>query len=401
MHAATELIPPDEPERLAAVRRYEILDSPPDGAFDRLTAVAARHFDVPVSIVTIVDHDRIWFKSAHGVDGVSEIGRDPGLCASAIMQDDVWVVEEADRDPRTLANPLVAGGFGLRFYAGAPLTTHDGYNLGTLCVIDRVPRRITSEETAVLADLASIVVDELELRLAARRERERLEQTRADFLVTASHQLRTPLTAVLGAAKTLTRSHDSLPALEAELVAIIDSQSERLQEIVEKILVSAQLERGDLRLRLELHDPTAIASSAIGAVKPLAGGRTIVLDCDGTLPHVVADATRLRQVLVNLLENAVKYSPDPSRIELTVAQSGGRVRFVVADEGPGIPARDRRRVFEKFVRLDPHLSTGVAGTGLGLSIAREFVERMGGTVAVATATGGGAAFAVELPAASR
>jgi sigma-B regulation protein RsbU (phosphoserine phosphatase) len=158
----------DEEARLAAVGRYDVLDTPPDGAFDRVTALAARHFGVPIALVTIVDTDRIWFKSRHGLD-VQEISRDPGLCSSAIMQDGPWVVEDAAIDPRTLANPLVAGEMGLRFYAGVPLRTSDGFNLGTLCLIDQEPRHLTVTETETLADMAAIVMDQLELRLSARR----------------------------------------------------------------------------------------------------------------------------------------------------------------------------------------------------------------------------------------
>ena len=168
MSVPETLIPTDEAGRLAAVRRYDVLDTPPDGAFERITALAAKHFGVPIAIVSIVDSDRIWFKAHHGVD-VPEIGRDPGLCASAILGDGAWVVENAAADPRTLANPLVAGELGLRFYAGAPLTTHDGYNLGTLCVIDREPRAFSAADEATLTDLAAVVMDELELRLASRR----------------------------------------------------------------------------------------------------------------------------------------------------------------------------------------------------------------------------------------
>ena len=164
-----ELIPPNEPQRLAAVRRYDILDTPPDGTFDRIAALAARLFDVPIAIVSVVDGDRVWFKSRVGLPDVKQVERDPGLCASAILQSDPWIVTDATADPRTLANPLVAGEFGLRFYAGAPLTTHDGYNLGTVCVIDREPREVTAEESRHLSDLAGLVVDQLELRLAARR----------------------------------------------------------------------------------------------------------------------------------------------------------------------------------------------------------------------------------------
>jgi GAF domain-containing protein len=162
------LIPQNEQERLAAVRRYGILDTPKDGAFDRITRLAAAILEMPIAIVTIVDHDRIWFKSAEGLDGVEEIGRDPGLCASAILADEAWVIDDAKVDPRALANPLVAGEFGLRFYAGSALRTSDGYNLGTLCVIDKEPRTLSDEQVRVLDDLAALVVDELELRLAAR-----------------------------------------------------------------------------------------------------------------------------------------------------------------------------------------------------------------------------------------
>jgi GAF domain-containing protein len=161
------IIPANENARMEAVHRYDILDTPRDGTFDRITALVARLFEVPIAIVSVVDRDRIWFKSHHGIEA-TEIGRDPGLCASAILQEDLWVVENAPEDPRALTNPLVAGEFGLRFYAGAPLTTRDGYNLGTLCILDFKPRALTPEEAATLRDLAAVVVNDLEIRLESR-----------------------------------------------------------------------------------------------------------------------------------------------------------------------------------------------------------------------------------------
>lgn len=158
----------DEEGRMQAVRRYRILDTPEDGAFDRVAALAAKLFSVPVAIVSVVDHDRIWFKSHHGTD-VTQIGRDPGLCASAILQNDPWIVRNARMNPLTLANPLVAGEFGLQFYAGVPLRTPDGYNLGTFCILDREPREFTAEDTRTLQDLAAIVMNDLELRLHSRQ----------------------------------------------------------------------------------------------------------------------------------------------------------------------------------------------------------------------------------------
>lgn len=161
------LTPEKEEQRLAALERYDVLDTPPDGAFDRVTALVARQLQVPISIVSLVDEDRIWFKSHHGTEA-DEVGRDPGLCASAILQDEAWIVNDAAIDPRTLSNPLVAESFGLRFYVGIPLKTYDGHKLGTLCAIDRAPRKVTDEEIGLLRDLAYIVMNELELRLASR-----------------------------------------------------------------------------------------------------------------------------------------------------------------------------------------------------------------------------------------
>jgi sigma-B regulation protein RsbU (phosphoserine phosphatase) len=170
-----ELIPADEEQRLEAVRRYAVLDTPPDGALDRIATLAARILHTPVASVTIVDEDRIWFLASHGLDA-TETDRMPGLCASAILKDGPTVVTDAAVDPSTISNPLVAG-TGLRFYAAAPLITSDGYRLGTLNVIDHKPRDLSDDEVATLQDLAAMVVDELELRLAARR----IAETRAQL----------------------------------------------------------------------------------------------------------------------------------------------------------------------------------------------------------------------------
>src|ERR1700730_11791975 len=153
---------------MQAVRRYDVLDTPPEGAFDRVTPLPARRFDVPISIISIVDHDRIWFKSHHGLS-VEQIDREPGLCASGPLRSDPHILQDATKDIRSLANPLVAGDFGLRFYAGVPLRTQDGFNLGTLCVIDKEPRPVDQKQIDDLKDLASVVMDQMELRLSARQ----------------------------------------------------------------------------------------------------------------------------------------------------------------------------------------------------------------------------------------
>ncbi|MEJ7805673.1 MAG: histidine kinase dimerization/phosphoacceptor domain -containing protein [Telluria sp.] len=157
-----------EAQRMIAVQRYDVLDTPADGSFDHVTQVAARMMETPIAIISIVDTDRIWFKSHHGVE-VNQISREPGLCASAIMQNGPWLVNDAPLDARTMSNSLVAGDFGLHFYLGIPLETHDGFNLGTLCVLDFEPRTVSEDQIANLKSLARVVMDQLELRLTARQ----------------------------------------------------------------------------------------------------------------------------------------------------------------------------------------------------------------------------------------
>ncbi|MFV0458136.1 MAG: diguanylate cyclase [Actinomycetales bacterium] len=158
----------DERARLRSLHVYGILDTPADGAFDRVTELVAELMDVPVAVVSLVDHDRIWFKSHHGLE-VQQIDREPGLCASAILQDDFYEVTDASVDPRTLTNPLVAGEMGVRFYLGHPLTTPDGHNLGMLCVLDVEPREVTERDRQIIGTMAEVVMDQMNLRLSARR----------------------------------------------------------------------------------------------------------------------------------------------------------------------------------------------------------------------------------------
>ncbi|MFE9687574.1 PP2C family protein-serine/threonine phosphatase [Streptomyces sp. NPDC006285] len=194
-----------EAARMKAVRRYDILDTPPDGAFDRVAAMAARLFDVPVASVTIVDTDRIWFKAIHGLEGVAQIGRDPGLCGSAILRDDTLVIPDTLTDPAASTNPLVTGPLRVRFYAGAPIITSDGHRLGTVNILDTKPRLITEDDTETLADLAAMVLDAMELRLSGLRLL-REEQARRKGEEEARAQAEQDMEAITAFATTLQRT---------------------------------------------------------------------------------------------------------------------------------------------------------------------------------------------------
>jgi GAF domain-containing protein len=156
-----------ESDRIRAVARYDILDTPPDGAFDRVATIAAKLFGVPMATVSIVDRDRVWFKASLGLGGLRQVPRDADLCWSVVLDGKVCQVSDARSDPRTANHPLVTGEPGLQFYAGAPIITADGHRLGTVAVMDTEPHVATAEQLESLTDLAALVMDQLELRLSA------------------------------------------------------------------------------------------------------------------------------------------------------------------------------------------------------------------------------------------
>jgi PAS domain S-box-containing protein len=230
---------------------------------------------------------------------------------------------------------------------------------------------------------------------------ERLEKARRDFLATLSHELRTPLAAVFGATKTLL--HRELDAaMTTTLLRVIDSESERLGRILDDILAASRLDHGAVELETTSCDVVELTQGLIELERARTpDGTVLLLDEHGEIPAVACDPVKLRQVLLNLIDNAIKYSPDGGTVRVTLVPDGDVVRISVADEGLGIPADEQERIFEKFYRLDPDLSRGVGGTGLGLYISRELITRMHGRLSVGSEQGRGSVFTVEIPVAHR
>ena len=233
-------------------------------------------------------------------------------------------------------------------------------------------------------------------------EERRLEQLKADFIATVSHELRTPLAAVHGAAKTLLREDVDLGHdVSRQLLGLVSEQSDRLARMVEDILLASTLESPELELATEQVDVGDLAADAVAGARMQASEELVVeLAVAPSLPPVAADRDKLRQVLVNLVGNAVKYSPTGGCIEVEVKPDAGQVAVVVRDEGLGIAPSEQSRIFEKFYRADANMTRGVSGSGLGLYISRELVHRMGGTISVESEPGEGSTFVVTLPAAA-
>ncbi|HKD93282.1 MAG TPA: ATP-binding protein [Gaiellaceae bacterium] len=227
----------------------------------------------------------------------------------------------------------------------------------------------------------------------------RLEAIRAEFVATVSHELRTPLAALHGAALTLTTRGEELPEeTRGMLLAMIGKQSKRLASLVEDILLAGQLDAGSLRVEREPFNAAAVARAAVDEARQRAATKAMLrVSAAEDLPRVLGDEGRTHQVLANLIDNAVKYSPAGSRVDIDVKREQGRVRFSVRDRGPGIPRAEQEHVFEKFYRLDPDHRYGVGGSGLGLYICRQLVSSMQGRIWVEPAPRHGSIFTFELP----
>jgi signal transduction histidine kinase len=223
---------------------------------------------------------------------------------------------------------------------------------------------------------------------------------RNEFVSTVSHELRTPLAAIYGAAMTLRRADVSLVEEQREkLLEVVSGEADRLARTVNDILWASRLDADALSVSVRSCDPVALAQEVLGAQEAhLGDAHELLLEAGANLPQIAADPDKVGRVLINLVDNAVKYSPDGGRVTVRIESAGTRVRFSVADDGLGIPPAEQERVFEKFYRLDPNMNSGVGGTGLGLYICRELVRRMDGQIWVESAgLGAGSTFSVELP----
>ena len=395
----TDPQPQNEAARLAALHRYRILDSLPEEEYDDLTAIAAHICGTPMSLISLIDQDRQWFKSSFGLNR-QETPRDLAFCAYAIMEPrQPLVVPDARADPRFATNELVVEDPKLVFYAGVPLVTPEGYPLGTICVLDNQPRELGGEQLKALERLSRQVIQLLELRSALAeaetrsRERQEAYNTLRDFSHIIAHDLKAPIRNISQLSEMLREDYANLlPADGENLLQMIETRSGDATRMIDGVLRYSKVIRSLEDVR-ELVDVEELIGQVVRQLDVTA--RCGVTYC-GQVKVLNTSRIALLQVFQNLIGNAIKFNDkDECRIRVSCShETGACFTFTVEDNGPGIAAHYLTSVFALF-------NTGGAGRasghGVGLAIVKRLIEALGGTLSLVSEVGIGTTFTFTLP----
>ena len=395
-----------EVKRLDYIRGLQILDTHREQQFDDIAFLAASICDTPVALITLVDENRVWFKSSFGLT-ISEIPRESSFCRYAILQKETFLVPDALKDERFQKNPLVMSGLKLRFYAGVPLVVADELSIGTLSVLDTKERVLTLQQQETLNVLARQVVAFLESRRTLLDVTNELNinkelagsanRVKNSFLSNMSHEIRTPMTAILGMTDLLLSS--GLKQDQREYLSTIRSSGESLLTILNDILDFSKIESGNMGLERDVVDLRVCVEDTLEAVseKAHAQGNELLYVIDASVPgQIMGDGVRLRQILVNLINNAIKFTHN-GEIVLSIRSNGYvgsdlELLFSVKDTGIGIPKDKLESIFEAFTQVDSSVTRKYGGTGLGLVICSRLVNLMGGRIGVESTEGNGSKF---------
>lgn len=394
-------VPPHEPQRLATLRALEILDTPSEPTFDRLTRMACRTFGVPIALISLVDETRQWCKSHQGLDA-SQTPRSDAFCAYTILTPGLTLIRDALTDLRVSDSRLVTGAPGLRFYAGVPLLASNGQAIGAFCVLDTRPREWDHANDSMLEDFAASAMEAIECRIAMRRSVEAQHAKRL-FAANISHEIRTPLNVIQGNAELLAQRSLSPGHAHAALEAI-GRNSRHLAEVTEAILDFATININSLEFHFQDFD----AGDLIDSVRPLlarsAMHRGLSLNmrwCGERRIAVHSDPARIRQVLFNLIGNAVRFTQTGSVSAIGFVDSsnpdGTNLHFTITDTGPGLTREQITEALEPFSQVDASATRRHGGLGLGLSIAQSIVRSLGGTIGIFSEIGKGTRFEITIP----
>ena len=379
----------DSPARLAALRASDLMDSPPEAAFDRLTKLAVLLLNTPVALVSLVDERRQFFKSQVGLIEPWATMRETPLthsfCQHVVTSGEPLIIENALRSELVKDN-LAIGDIGVMAYAGMPLFDLGDESFGSFCAIDTKPRTWTEAELEVLETLAAIAMTEMQLRRAL-QELHRTAEIKDQLIGLVSHELRTPLAGILGTLRVMEMDLD--PKADNTMLDMALRGGERLLRLTNDLLSIEQIETGKFPVNLVPTDASRLLQDSSEATRDAAAEQGITLVVQPTHDRVLADPDRIAQVLNNLVGNAIKFSPRGSAITLSATRDSEGVRFEVRDEGRGIPADKIELVFERFAQVESGDKREKGGAGLGLAICRAIVLQHGGRIWAESKLGAG------------
>lgn len=387
-------IPVNENLRLADLYQYNILDTPAEEEFDHLVKLASRVCEAPISLISLIDAERQWFKARLGLSE-TETPRNISFCSHGIMNGKIFIIPDAAEDSRFADNPLVTGHHKLRFYAGVPLTSGAGNNLGMLCVIDTVPRNLTIDQQEALMILGKQVVKQLELRLK-NQELERVTEAQRRIISIIAHDVRSPLSSIVSLFQ-LYQNNMIDPDRFNNFLNVSSTQLHSTMALLENLV-----EWGKIRLQSQALLPERICLKTLvddvftelTVQASLKENRLVNETSDSVCLDM--DAHILRFILRNLLTNANKFT-EKGRITVGGFNFDKKVIIQVVDNGIGMPARMAERLFLNKEKYSRRGTQNESGSGLGLVLIREFVEESGGCIKVQSTEGQGSSFIIELP----
>lgn len=384
-----------DPARLSTLKRLNLLDTPADASFDRISRLATRILDVPIALVSLVDVNRQFFKSCVGLPEPYSTWRETPLSASfckhVVDSGEPLILADAREHLAHSSNDAIPD-LGAIAYLGCPLIIDDEV-VGTFCVIDTEAHGWTEAEIAIVADLAVLVMTEIRLR-AKSEERAAALEARDRVLAIVSHELRSPVQMILTSAAML--ELDDPDEEQQSLIDGIRRSASHMNRMIGDLLEVSTLEFDRFSIEPVVLSVTGLLDELREYAQPAADDRGIEFLVDAQpVPDVRADRERLSQAIMNLLDNAIRLTPEGGRVEISARPGKGEVIISVADTGPGIPAADLPKIFD-FSWHAGRADKG--GTGLGLSIARGIVNAHGGSIRAENRESGGARFLISLPA---
>lgn len=392
-------LPANESARQAAVARYAVLDTLPEESFDNITALMAYISDAPISLITLLDRERNFLKSHHGVE-LQESPRALSFCGHAINSDEpIMIVEDARKDIRFQDNPLVTE-FSAIFYAGVPIVSHDGYKLGTLCLYDHKPRTLNPAMRQALINMGKQVEILLEQRaqnialLETQRKLIERNQELNDYAAVVSHDIKGSVNTLILIADVL--KEDYSDKIDEDGVQWIDSLSTTAFSINKYV---TGLLNHYTSSDLLTNEPEQVRLAELFLDLKAMAGLTdeIKLTYPAQGPDLSVNRAALMQILLNLVTNAIKYN-DKALIEIAIEleQTESYYCFKVRDNGMGIPEDKIASLFDLFSTAHRQDRDGSSGTGIGLSLVKKLVGQLGGELTVSSTPGKGSCFAFTL-----